>query len=123
MHVQYLIELSTLLTPEQIDKVKDGMTYGVAPRTYHSYLEMLPELTAEQKETLMAYLLEAREIAMDAGSAKEKHWWFNKYKGRINNYLSEQGYDLKRASEARNAKNQIRDAAPVSADEAGATRN
>ncbi|MCE5185221.1 MAG: DUF3826 domain-containing protein [Planctomycetaceae bacterium] len=106
LHAQFLRKLSALLTAEQIDKVKDGMTYGLVPITYNGFLEMLPELTAEQKQTILAYLIEAREIAMDAGSSNAKHAVFGKYKGRINNYLSEQGYDLKKASEARNAKNQ-----------------
>jgi hypothetical protein len=104
LHDQYLLKLSTLLTPAQVDHVKDGMTYGVVQVTYNSYLDMLPQLTDEQKATVMAYLVEAREIAMDAGSSKKKHWWFGKYKGRINNYLSAQGYDLKKASEERNAR-------------------
>jgi hypothetical protein len=104
LHVQYLVRLSTLLSPEQIDRVKDGMTYGVVRFTYNSYVEMLPDLTNEQKERILEYLMEAREIAMDAGSSKEKHAWFGKYKGKINNYLSAQGYDLKKASEARNKK-------------------
>ena len=46
----------------------------------------------------MAQLKEARDIAMDKGSAKEKHAVFDKYRGRINNYLAKQGYDLKQAS-------------------------
>ena len=49
----------------------------------------------------MANLLEAREYAMDAGSSEEKHGWFGKFKGRINNYLSKAGYDLRAAEEAR----------------------
>ena len=106
LHTQYLLKLNALLTPAQVDQVKDGMTYGIIQVTYNSYLDMLPQLTEQQKGTLMAYLEEAREIAMDAGSSKEKHGWFGKYKGRINNYLSAQGYDLKRASEERNARNQ-----------------
>lgn len=36
---------------------------------------------------------------MDAGTSKEKHAWFGKYKGRINNYLSAQGYDLNKESD------------------------
>ena len=81
------------------------MTYNVVQVTYNSYLDMLPQLTEQQKTTIMAYLVEAREIAMDAGSSREKHSWFGKYKGRINNYLSAQGYDLKKASQERNASN------------------
>ena len=104
LHTRYLLKLSALLTPAQIDWVKDGMTYGIVQVTYNSYLDMLPQLTAQQKTTIMAYLMEAREIAMDAGSSGEKHGWFGKYKGRINNYLSAQGYDLKKASQERNRK-------------------
>jgi hypothetical protein len=106
LHIRYLLKLSALLTPAQIDQVKDGMTYGVVQVTYNSYLDMLPQLTEPQKAAIMAYLVEAREIAMDAGSSGEKHQWFGKYKGRINNYLSAQGYDLKEASQERNARNQ-----------------
>jgi hypothetical protein len=36
---------------------------------------------------------------MDGGTSQEKHAWFGKYKGRINNYLSAQGYDMKKAGE------------------------
>jgi hypothetical protein len=105
LHTRYLLKLSALLTPAQIDQVKDGMTYGIVQVTYNSYLDMLPGLTEQQKAAIMAYLVEAREIAMDTGSSKEKHGWFGKYKGRINNYLSAQGYDLKKASQERNTQN------------------
>ncbi len=75
------------------------MTYGVLPITYRGYLDMLPSLTDEQKKQIKDYLTEAREHAMDAGSSKEKHGWFGKYKGRINNYLSKAGYDMKKAGD------------------------
>ena len=97
-HATYVQSLAGELTPSQVDAVKDGMTYGVVPLTYAGYLKMLPELTEEQKTYIMAQLVEAREIAMDGGSSKEKHGWFGKYKGRINNTLSKAGYDLKAAS-------------------------
>ena len=116
LHGQYLLKLGGLLTMTQVDRVKDGMTYGVVPLTYNGYLEMLPELTEEQKATIMAYLMEAREIAMDGGTSKEKHGWFNKYKGRINNYLSAQGFDLKQASVRRNARLQARKTERTAAD-------
>jgi len=99
LHREYLDALSKYLTPSQIDMVKDGMTYGVLQRTYNAYLALLPDLTESQKKYIMDNLVEARELAMDAGSAEEKHAWFGKYKGRINNYLSKAGYDLKKAEE------------------------
>jgi hypothetical protein len=80
-----------------VDQVKDGLTYGVLPLTYGVYLKMYPDLTEEQKVQIKTWLVEARELAMDGGSAQEKHAVFGKYKGRINNYLSRAGYDAKAA--------------------------
>lgn len=96
-HRKFVALLAANLTPEQVEAVKDGMTYGVATTTYNAYVRLLPEMTDQQKRMVRAHLLEAREYAMDGGSAEEKHAWFGKYKGRINNRLSEVGYDLKQA--------------------------
>lgn len=98
-HAGYVEALSKELSPEQVNKVKDGMTYNVLPITYKGYQEMIPNLTEKQKAQILAWLTEAREHAIDAGSSKDKHAWFGKYKGRINNYLSAQGYDLKKEGE------------------------
>lgn len=97
LHYAFLARLGTDLSPAQVEQVKDGMTYGVAPNTYRVYLEMLPNLSDEQRRQLLAWLHEAREHAMDAGSSEEKHAWFGKYKGRINNYLAAAGIDMKQA--------------------------
>lgn len=97
LHIEYLARLSVELTPVQVDQVKDGMTYGVLPNTWRGYQEMLPQMTDEQRRQVLAWLIEAREHAMDAGSSEEKHGWFGKYKGRITNFLAAAGYDLKAA--------------------------
>lgn len=96
LHQKYLKNLATQLNTTQIEKVKDGMTYGVLPLTYRAYQEQLLNLTAAQKSQILIWLTEAREKAMDAESADKKHAMFGKYKGRINNFLSAQGYDLKK---------------------------
>lgn len=95
-HPKFLSKLSHELTPEQVDKVKDGMTYNVLHVTYNGYNQMILTLTDAQKKQIMEWLVEARENAMDAESSDKKHAWFGKYKGRINNYLSAAGYDLKK---------------------------
>jgi hypothetical protein len=97
LHRQFVARLEAELTPEQVNQVKDGMTYGVVPLTFKRYRELLPQLTVEQQAEILANLLEAREYAIDAGSSEEKHAWFGKYKGRINNLLSAAGYDMKQA--------------------------
>jgi len=94
LHASYLSTLSSELSAEQVTKVKDGMTYNVLHVTYKAYTDMIPSLTQQQKDQIMAWLVEAREHAIDGESSEKKHWWFGKYKGRINNYLSAQGYDI-----------------------------
>jgi hypothetical protein len=80
--------------------VKDGMTYNVLNVTMTAYNSMMPNLTEPQKTQILAWLTEAREHAMDAESSEKKHGWFGKYKGRINNYLSAQGIDMKKEEAA-----------------------
>jgi hypothetical protein len=106
LHPEYLARLATELTPARIDQVKDGMTYGVLPLTFRVYQEMLPNLTAAQKAQILAWLTEAREHAMDGSTSDEKHAWFGKYKGRINNYLSKAGIDMKLAEKEMLARKQ-----------------
>lgn len=97
LHRDYLGALKKQLNNEQIETVKNEMTYNVLPITYKGYVDMLPSLTEVQKKQILTYLTEAREKAMDGGSSKEKHWWFGKYKGKINNYLSKEGIETKEA--------------------------
>ena len=99
LHASFISRLSSQLTPDQVIKVKDGMTYNVLNVTYTAYVDMIPALTKEQKDQIMAWLVEAREYAMDGESSEKKHWWFGKYKGRINNYLSAQGYNITKERE------------------------
>jgi hypothetical protein len=100
LHASFLSKLSSELSNDEITKVKDGMTYNVLQVTYTAYVDMIPALTGEQKNQIMTWLVEAREHAMDGESSEKKHWWFNKYKGRINNYLSAQGYDINKERKA-----------------------
>ncbi|MBC7722108.1 MAG: DUF3826 domain-containing protein [Pedobacter sp.] len=98
-HQLYITKLTAELLPEQVIKVKDGMTYSILPITNKAYQEMLPTLTEQQKAQIINYLTEAREYAMDAESSDKKHAWFGKYKGKINNYLSAAGIDMKKAGQ------------------------
>ena len=99
-HFAFDAQLSLFLKPQQIETVKDVMTYNVVKVTYDAQCDMIPTLTDEEKQQIMAWLKEARELAIDAESSKKKHEVFGKYKGRINNYLSARGYDLVKEREA-----------------------
>ena len=111
LHKRFIAKLQRTLTDEQIEKIKDGMTYRVMPITYTAYVDMIPALTTEQKEKIYNWLREARELAMDEGSSEDKHKVFGKYKGRINNYLSSQGYDMKAEEKAWQQRIKDREAA------------
>ena len=99
-HWGFLADLSMYLKPQEIDKVKDVMTFDVVRVTYEAQCDMIPTLKESEKQQIMAWLIEARELAIDAESSKKKHEVFGKYKGRINNYLSKRGYDLTKEREA-----------------------
>lgn len=91
IHDEFLAKLAAELTPEQVDIVKDKMVYNKVQVTYNAYCAIIPTLTEPQKAFILATLKEAREEAMDGGSANEKSAIFKKYKGRIANYLAKQG--------------------------------
>ena len=67
------------------------MTYGKVQFTFAGYLAQYPNLSEVNKEKILEFFKQAREEAMDGGSAGEKTAIFQRYKGRINNYLSRQG--------------------------------
>ncbi len=98
-HFELASALSLYLTEEQIDAVKDGMTFGRLKRDYQATQDMIPSLSEYEKKQVLIWLREAREYAMDAADSKGKHFWFDKYRGRTNNWLSARGYDLKKERE------------------------
>ena len=98
-HFAFPASLSLFLNEEQIEAVKDGMTYGVVKVTYEATLDMIPSLKEEEKVQIYAWLVEAREFAMDAENSNKKHAAFGKYKGRINNYMAKRGYNLTKERE------------------------
>lgn len=113
LHDRFIAGLAAELTPAQVERVKDRMTYDKVRVTYDGYVEMLPQLTAAQKTRVLEMLKEAREEAMDGGSSEEKTAIFGRYKGRINNYLSAEGYDLKQAGKDWAERRKAKQAAPA----------
>ena len=96
-HDRFVASLSEVLTPAQVERVKDQMTYNKVKVTYDAYCEIVPNLTDREKQHVLELLRDAREEAMDGGSAEEKLAVFNRFKGKINNYLAAEGHDLKQA--------------------------
>ena len=97
LHEKFLKDLSAELSPEQVDLVKDRMTYGKVKFTYDAYCQIVPGLTEDQKKKIMELLMQARDEAIDGGSAGQKSEIFQKYKDRINAYLDDQGHNTAKA--------------------------
>jgi len=97
LHDHFFAELGKLLTPQQVEEVKDKMTYGKVKVTYDAYINIIPKLTDADKTKIMDMLKAAREKAVDGGSATEKSEIFQQYKDKINDYLNANGHDVAKA--------------------------
>lgn len=97
LHGQFLAKLAEVLTPEQVEMVKDKMTYGKVKVTFDAYCAIVPGLTDADKAKILELLKLAREEAMDGGNAPEKSEIFAKYKHQINDYLNTHGHDTAKA--------------------------
>ena len=113
LHDQFIAKLSTDLNAEQVERVKDKMTYNKVKVTYDAYCEILSNLSENEKARILAALKDAREEAMDGGSADEKSAIFQKYKNQINANLSANGRDVAKATREWEARQPKDDSAPV----------
>ena len=92
-HQKFLAGLATVLTPAQIETVKDVLTVNKVKVTYDVYLQIFPTLTDAQKAVVLQNLKAAREQAIDCEAMSEKSAFFKKYKIKIEDgYLTAQGY-------------------------------
>lgn len=105
LHEQFLAKLAVILTPEQIEKVKNQMTYNKVTVTYDAYCAIVPNLTDADKAKVLELLKLARDEAIDGGNAPEKSAIFQKYKDQINSYLDAHGHDTAKAFKDWEAKN------------------
>lgn len=97
-HEKFIADLSTVLTPAQVETVKDVLTINKVKVTYDVYLQIFPTLTETQKAVVLQNLKAAREQAIDCAAMTEKSAFFKKYKIKIEDeYLTAQGYDPKQA--------------------------
>lgn len=110
LHEWFISVLALDLTPEQVDAVKDQMTYNKVKVTFDAYCNIVPNLTDADKAKIKELLIVAREEAMDGGSAGEKSAVFQKYKDQINEYLNANGHDVAKAYKDWEAKQPVQQA-------------
>src|SRR5262245_36445341 len=84
----YIKRLSAELTAEQVDALKEGWSHSPGmTRTYNAYLEIVPDLTAKDKEVIKARLLMAREAAMLTDADKEIVAIYKRHKVKVEAYV------------------------------------
>lgn len=105
LHDSLLTKLAASLAPEQVEQVKDLMTYNKVKVTAKAYDAIVSGLTDAEKAKILELLKAAREEAVDGGSAPEKSDIFQKYKKQINEYLVANGHDVDKAFADWAAKN------------------
>jgi hypothetical protein len=84
----FVEKLSAELTPEQVDAVKEAWSRSPGKmRTYHAYLEIVPDLTDEHKKVLLDRMDLAREDAMLTDADREIVNIFKRHKVKVEAYV------------------------------------
>jgi hypothetical protein len=83
------------LTDLQVEKILDLYTIGKVAFTLKGYHAIVPDLTSEEEVTILGYLKEAREIAVDYKSMKQISAIFEIYKTKSEQYLNSKGRNWK----------------------------
>ncbi|MDR3458520.1 MAG: DUF3826 domain-containing protein [Verrucomicrobiae bacterium] len=97
-HEKFVADLAALLTPEQVEALKDAHSINKVKVTYDVYLQIFPKLTDEQKAVVLKNLKAAREESLDCVAIPDMSALFKKYKIKIEEeYFVAQGIDAPQA--------------------------
>lgn len=91
-------EMNAELTPEQVDAIRENLVGGRYDHNIRGYKAEYPDLPPEAWQKVVAMWQQAREEAMPLDNKEAKNEVFEIYKGRVNNWLSQQGYTGKSAA-------------------------
>lgn len=87
VHEALMDGLRSVLNEEQVEAVLDKYTVGKVDFTLRGFKAIVPDLTKEEEETILAYLKEAREKAIDYKYMKQISAIFEIYKTKSEQYL------------------------------------
>ena len=87
IHKNLMAGLRKDLPEEQVELVLDKYTVGKVAFTMKGYHAIVPDLTAEEEKTILGFLEQAREMAVDYKSMKEISAIFEIYKTKSEQYL------------------------------------
>ena len=83
--------LRKVLTEDQVEAILDKYTVGKVDFTMKGYKAIVPNLTEKEEATLLSYLKQAREQAIDYKNMKEISAIFEIYKTKCEQYLNSNG--------------------------------
>ena len=95
VHENLMAGLRKDLSEEQVEAILDKYTVGKVAFTMAGYHAIVPDLTPEEAATILGYLKEAREMAVDYKSMKQISAIFEIYKTKSEQYLNSNGRNWK----------------------------
>ena len=93
VHPKFIAGMQAVLTPDQIESVKNQLTANKVPTTFKVYHQILPNLKPQDDAKILDWLKQAREESLDVKNVEDMDPIFKKYKTEIEHYLVQQGYD------------------------------
>jgi hypothetical protein len=94
-HEALMTGLRKDLSAEQVEAILDKYTEGKVAFTMKGYKAIVPDLTPEEEATILAFLQQAREQAVDFKGSKLISAIFEIYKTKSEQYLNSKGRDWK----------------------------
>ena len=95
VHENLMAGLRKELSPGQVEAILDKYTIGKVAFTMKGYHAIVPDLTREEEATILTFLKQAREEAVDYKSMKEISAIFEIYKTKSEQFLNANGRNWK----------------------------
>lgn len=93
VHDELMGGLQKDLSSEQVESILDKYTEGKVAFTMNGYRSIVPDLTPEEAATILGFLKQAREQAIDFKGSKLISAIFEIYKTKSEQYLNSKGRD------------------------------
>lgn len=100
VHEALMAGLRKDLRPEQVEAVLDKYTVGKVAFTMKGYHAIVPDLTTEEAATILGFLKQAREEAVDYKNMTQISAIFEIYKTKSEQYLNANGRDWRKLYKA-----------------------
>ena len=95
VHANLMAGLRKDLSEEQVGAILDKYTVGKVAFTLKGYQAIVPDLTKEEEATILGFLKQAREEAVDYKNMKQVSAIFEIYKTKSEQYLNANGRNWK----------------------------